>query len=249
MKWRTKPSLYDEFNNNILIKELRRHSDMNNYINQYISSDPKTREVILDQSAPIFYIYKILSLSQMFELSTLFDKIKNYPTPKESNKIPIFTESIKTKIRNSMRKICVSEIKDGMVLCMPYNRIIYNDIITEQGRIMTHSIYQDVFIFGIKNKIPCIIPCLPILEIETYTCYEEYNNHERRIIYAAGIDTKIEYSHGGWNHMGAIAFKGTLCTHNDQWCKDTGECINIITYDLYHVPNPEQYIESTNTNI
>lgn len=236
--WINKPSVlalaYDKFFNDDMIIDLMKYPVIDNWIQEYLCTDPYYRS---NTTFMIDYeIVRKLSLFEISHLALLFNNIKDLPAITEKE-IPIFRTSQKSKIKLDMVKINSSDIKAGMVIALPYKRYLQSEIMTDHGIDVRTNKYDDLFIFGIK-RISHLGEKEYYCNIESYTCYEEfcYSTKERKIIIEAGHNTQINI---GFNNE-HVYIRNTL-EDSSTCCDQAGPITTYTSFDIYHVSSPEKY--------
>ena len=233
--WNNRKSVYNEFLNDDMIKKLISYPTIKEWIIEYINTDPLYRpgpDVILG-----YDIVKKLSFSQISYLSSLFENIKDFPVY-EATQLPIFKQSQKSRIKTDMVNISVSAIKAGMVIALPYKRYLQSEIITNNGRVITNTNYDDLFVFGIKSISHYSEKEYEFI-IESYTCYEEfcYGTNERKIIIKEGNDHIITLG----LDKDKVYMRNTL--EDLSSCSDqSGPSTTYTSFDVFFVPFPEKYL-------
>jgi hypothetical protein len=235
--WANKETVYDDFLSDNIIKRLMSIPAIKEWFIKYINTDPLYRpgpDVILG-----YDIVKKLSFTQISYLSSLFETIKDFPVYK-ANQIPIFNQSQKSKIKTDMIKISVSAIKAGMVIALPYKRYLQSEIMTDNGRVITNTNYDDLFVFGVKSIKHHWEKEYQFI-IESYTCYEEfcYGTNERKIIINEGNDHIITL--GLDKDKDKVYMRDTLYDYST--CSDqSGPSTTYTSFDVFFVLSPEKYI-------
>jgi hypothetical protein len=212
-----------------------------------VHRDRDTKETELDISSfDLEKIYDMLTdphidQEKRNELGKISYKFINMMKGKEEPplSIPNFTYPDRKKILANIKKISHSDIKPGMVIALPYNRLLYSENMTDNGIHKKYTSYEDLFIFGVMQIKKNTEYNEYYMTIETYTPYEESCGFERQIVIKQGIVTTLKF--GIYDEK--IKLAKTLYDSND-YSDQAGPITQYIYFNVFKVPFPEQYLKN-----